>query len=199
MWEKRAKARESEFPGHGPTPSIQRRTFLGAALLLWAWPRELLAAAAQSSLSEPEGPLSEPVLQALRDSEFVYVSPLSRKGEESTCHAEVWYGWLDGSVVLITSKQSWKARSVERGLDKARIWVGSYGRWKRFLGRNEEFRKGPSFDALARTSRDPALLERLLSIYDQKYPDEIDRWRERFRSGLASGERVLIRYEPSTS
>jgi hypothetical protein len=170
--------------------ALDRRRFLVGALALAAWPRRSFA-------GDPAGAaLPEAALAALPRSEFVYVSPLRRDGRESTCHGEVWYGWLDGAVVLVTSKDSWKARSVAKGLDRARLWVGSHGRWKTPLGGREEFREAPSFLGRARTSRDPALLDRLISIYEQKYPAEIGRWRDRFRAGLASGERVLILYDP---
>ena len=63
-------------------------------------------------------------------------------------------------------------------------------------GANEDFRKAPSFDARAALASDPALLERMLADYAVKYPAEIEKWRPRFREGLASGERVLIAYQP---
>lgn len=162
---------------------IDRRTFLGAALGLLCSPVTTLARAGQ-----PDG--------ALASSPFVYVSPLRSDGSESRCHAEVWYAWLDGAVVLITARDRWKARAVARGLDGARIWVGDYGRWKRLIGANESFRKGPSFVARAEFVRDAALLDRMLAVYEQKYPEEIGDWRDRMRSGYADGSRVLIRYRP---
>ena len=94
------------------------------------------------------------------------------------------------------SRETWKARSLKTGLDRARIWVGDYGRWKRFLGHNEDFRKGPSFDARARATRDEKLLDRLLASYETKYPEEIADWRDKMRSGFRDGTRVLIRYKP---
>ena len=42
------------------------------------------------------------------------------------------------------------------------------------------------------------LLERMLAVYEKKYPDEIGKWRDRFRDGLTSGERTLVLYEPAT-
>ena len=117
---------------------------------------------------------------------------------ESTCHGEVWYAWIDGAVVLVTSKDSWKARSLAKGLAGARIWVGDHGRWKGTLGnRNEEFRKAPHFEAKAERSEDQALLDRLMTAYKGKYPAEIAKWEPRFREGFASGERVLLRYLPA--
>jgi hypothetical protein len=195
MWERKRRGRASDPGGARPRGAgvlIDRRSFLAGALALVAWPRRTFA-------EEPKAAaLPEPALRALPGSEFVYVSPLHRDGRESTCHAEVWYGWLDDAVVLITSKDSWKARSVARGLDRARLWVGSHGRWKTSLGgRSEEFRKAPSFDGRARVSKEAALLERLLTVYEKKYPAEIGRWRDRFRESLASGERVLLIYQPT--
>jgi hypothetical protein len=134
--------------------------------------------------------------RALETSDYVYVSPLRSDGAESTCHGEVWYGWFDDSVVIITAATTWKARSPLQGLDLTRLWVGNHGRWKGVVGRNEDFRKAPRFDARAEIVKDHALLDRLLALYETKYPDEIGRWRDRMREGYADGSRVLIRYRP---
>lgn len=190
MWEKRRKARASDPGGAAAGVTLDRRGFLTAALALLAVPRGSFAGDTAGAA------LPEAARSALASSEFVYVSPLLRTGSESTCHGEVWYGWLDDAVVLITSRDSWKARSVAKGLDRARLWVGSLGRWKTPLGKSDDFLRAPSFVGRARVSKDPALLDRLLVVYEKKYPAEIGRWRDRFRAGLASGERVLLIYEP---
>jgi hypothetical protein len=195
MWTKRPKGPASErtFP-----VSPGRRRFLagmaGAALVLGLPLRRRLAFA-----QEAPGKLPSGTVDLLEKSGFVYVSPLKPDGSESTCHGEVWYGWLDGAVVLVTSSESWKARSFARGLKKARIWVGDHGRWKRTLGRNEAFREAPSFDAQVSRSEDTELLDRLMKLYGGKYPGEIAKWEPRFREGFASGERVLLRYAPISS
>lgn len=170
---------------------IDRRTFLAASAATLAWPLARAFAAEESSdFGARHGEL-------LESSPFVYVSPLKSDGSESTCHGEVWYGWLDGAVVVNTSARTWKARALARGLARARIWVGDHGRWKQMLGRNEDFRRAPHFDARASLVRDDdALLERLLALYDRKYPDEIGEWRESMRSGYRDGTRLLIRYAP---
>jgi hypothetical protein len=155
----------------------------GAALLL-AWPGRAVASAPSADVEA-----------LLEKSDYVYVSPLLADGAESRCHGEVWYGWFDGAVVLITSKDAWKARALTRGRDTARVWVGTHGRVGGVTG-SEKFRAAPSFDAKARTSDDAALLDRLMRLYRKKYPGEIARWEPRMRSGFESGERVLIRYEP---
>lgn len=143
--------------------------------------------------------LSKDATAALDASGLVYVSPLKSNGEESTCHGEVWFGWIDGAVVLITGSDRWKARSVKAGLDRARIWVGDYGRWKKWIGKNEGFRQAPSFDATATIVKDEPLLEQLLALYEKKYPEEIAEWRDKMRSGFHDGSRVLIRYVPTSA
>jgi hypothetical protein len=172
--------------GPGIRHLIARREFLLAALAGALAPRAFARAAAAAPELEA----------ALERSGFVYVSPLRADGSESTCHGEVWFGWEGGAVVLITARDSWKARAVARGLDGARIWVGDHGTWKRLVGSSEEFRKAPVFDARAEIATDAALLERLIASYERKYPAEIGRWRDRFREGFADGSRVLIRYTP---
>ncbi len=130
-------------------------------------------------------------------SPFVYISPLRSNGAESTCHAELWYAWLDDSVVVTVASDRWKAGALAQGLDRARIWVGDHGRWKTWYGgRNEAFRSAPSFLTRASRANEPGLLDRLLDVYEQKYPDEIADWREPMRSGNADGSRVLLRYTP---
>jgi len=167
---------------------LDRREFvrgaLGAATLL-------LLPSGRARAGLPEG-----AVETLEASPYVYVSPLRKDGSESTCHAEVWFAWLDGAVVVTVASDRWKARSIERGLGRARVWVGDYGRWKGVGTRNEAFRKGPTFDARATAVQDEALLDRLLAVYARKYPDEIGRWDAKMRAGHTDGSRVLIRYEP---
>ena len=176
---------------------IDRRLFLAAAGSALLWPALGFAdEAAPPSEPAPAKPLDPKLRKALDQSEFVYVSPLKSDGSESQCHGEVWFAPFGGAAVLITSNQSWKVRALVAGLDKARVWVGSYGRWKRMVGFNESFRQAPSFEARASFVRDDQLLEDLLAVYDTKYPDEIGHWRKRMSDEYRAGERVLIRYEP---
>lgn len=170
---------------------IDRRDFLRIALAVGALPWIGRPARAAG--------LSGEATALLETSPYVYVSPLRGDGQESRCHGEVWFAWLDGNVVLITAREGWKARSATTGSRKARLWVGDHGRWKGLTGKNEAFRAAPSFDAQARIVKDDALLDRLIAVYEKKYPGEIGRWRDRFRSGFASGERVLVVYEPIAS
>ena len=172
---------------------MDRRRFLARSLAAFAG-----LAGVGSSLLTPRRVAAAPALskELLEKSPFVYVSPLRSDGNESTCHAEVWYAWLDDAVVLIVSSDRWKARAIDRGLSKTRIWVGNHGRWKGLVSNNEEFRKAPSFVARGERVKDAKLLDRLLASYETKYPAEIGSWRDRMRNGYADGSRVLIRYRP---
>ena len=171
---------------------IDRRTLLEALVGLLLAP----AALARAQPSPAKAPMDASRERLLVESPFVYVSPIRSNGEESRCHGEVWFGWIDGSVVVITAAKTWKARSLARGLERARIWVGDYGRVKRIVGSNEAFRAGPSFFARAAREHDSDVLDRLLEIYDNKYPAEIKNWRGPMRAGFQNRTRVLIRYVP---
>lgn len=173
---------------------IDRRAFLVGTAAALAWPVARALADVEPARA-PGGSAAERDA-LLEKSGLVYVSPLLGDGRESTCHGEVWFGWIDGAVVVITAASTWKGRALDRGLDGARIWVGDHGPWKRMIGYNESFRQSPHFDARAVSVRDDALLERLLALYEQKYPAEIGRWRDKMRAGYRDGSRLLIRYVP---
>jgi hypothetical protein len=171
---------------------IDRRDFvlgLAAGALLAVAPSRRIWAAADPVLGAA-------TRTALEESPYVYVSPLKSDGQESRCHAEVWFAWIDGAVVMTVSTDGWKSRAVARGLDRARIWVGDYGRRKGLNSLSTAFRKAPHFDARAERLWDPALLEALLERYGTKYPEEIGSWRDRMRRGNADRSRVLMRYTP---
>lgn len=139
---------------------------------------------------------AKPSTSLLQESPFVYISPLLANGQESHCHAELWFAWIDGAVVAIVSRDRWKARAIRSGSTRARIWVGDHGIWRGFLWNNEAFRGAPNFETEGEVVEDAALLTRLLARYETKYPDEIADWRDRMRDGYAGGSRVLVRYTP---
>ena len=183
--------RGSDRPARGI--AIDRRTFLGAASLLLLSPRLALAAPGDAAKSLPET-----TVELLDKSKLVYISPLKKDGTESTCHGEVWFTWLDGSVLINSRRGTWKVRALKAGLDRARIWVGDHGRWKDFVNskRSHKYLEGPSFDARAHFETDRAVLERLIKLYGDKYGGDFDRWREDMQTGFYSGQRMLIRYTP---
>ena len=166
---------------------LGRREFLAGCAGAALWP--LLRGAAHAASALPT--------DLLENSPFVYISPLRADGGESTCHGEVWYGWIDGAVVINTAPSTWKSRALAKGRDRARIWVGDHGRWKQMIGRNEDFRGAPHFDARVESVKGgDQLLDRLLVVYERKYPREIANWRDKMRAGYRSGERLLLRYTP---
>ena len=170
---------------------IARREFLGACAGIALWPLLRRASAAH------EGEAHALPAALLESSPYVYISPLLADGRESTCHSEVWYGWIDGAVVINTAPTTWKSRALAKGRDRARIWVGDHGRVKQMIGKNEAFRSAPHFDARVESVKNgEALLERLLALYAKKYPAEIDKWRDKMREGYKSGDRLLLRYTP---
>ncbi len=176
---------------------LDRRQFLAGVAATLVWPIVARSDDGPKGDRRVQPKLGARALDALSTSPYVYVSPLLVGGRESTCHGEVWFAWLDGSVVTSTSTGSWKARSIQAGRREARLWVGDHGRWKGVLGRNESFRRAPSFLAEGRFVAEPGpLLDRLLAVYEVKYPGEIARWRDRMRTEVADGKRVVIRYAP---
>jgi len=173
---------------------LDRRTFLGGAALLVLAPWRALA---EEATQQPRQVIEESG-KLFETSPFAYVSPLKKNGAESTCHGEVWYAWLDGSVVVNTRRGTWKVKALEQGLDRARVWIGDYGRWKPIVGsaRNEAFRHAPGFDAKASFVTDRAVLDRFIASCEKKYASEFGRWKEDMQTGFFSGQRKLIRYEP---
>jgi len=181
-----------------PEDGLTRRRFLtrlgvGALGLAWALPgrpRQVIA-------KQPDA-ASLPIA-LLERSPFVYVSPLLQNGKESSCHAELWFAWIEDSIIVTVAKDRWKATALTRGLNGARIWVGDHGRWKNMIGlHNEAYLEAPNFFATAERVEDKEMIERLLTVYAKKYPDEIARWSDRMRSGNADGSRIMIRYRPNT-
>jgi hypothetical protein len=136
----------------------------------------------------------EALAQAISESPLVYVSPLRSNGDESRCHAEVWFVADEGSLWVVTDSKRWRAAAIGLGLRTARLWVGDFGLWKKSKGR---YRQAPGCVALARIDSDPAAHDNALQLFGKKYASAWESWGPRFKNGLASGERVLIRYAPT--
>ena len=92
--------------------------------------------------------------------------------------------------------KTWKVRSVQSGLNSARLWVGDYGRWKGVLGKNTSFTAGPKFDAKVSISDDEKNLSQLFKELARKYPKGWQRWEDRMKKAHKEGSRVLLRYTP---
>ena len=140
--------------------------------------------------------LPEEVRERLEKDLLVYISPIRADGRESRCHGEVWFLFDRGSVLISSARTTWKAKALASGQDRARIWVGDFGRGSEV---GDRYRQGSSFLARAREETDRAAFERLLEAFGEKYPKEWGKWEPRFRKGYDDGSRVLIRYEPSGS
>jgi len=145
------------------------------------------------------GALNAATRKATEESPLIYVSPLQSDGSESHCHAEIWFARDSGSKVdelmVVTPPERWRSQAVKQGLDRARIWVGDHGIWKRSGGK---FKSLPSFDARASlVPRDEAAVERVLEAMSTKYATAgWSKWGPRFQEGIADGSRVMIRYRP---
>jgi hypothetical protein len=163
---------------------IARRELLkGAGLLLGA------LALAPHARADEKKPFEIPadVRGQLESASLVHVSPLRSNGAESSCHAEIWY-FMDGNDIVVgTDPRRWKGQAVQKGLDRARIWLPKSG---------GDFRAGYTFVARASVDKDPTTFDRLLVRFGQKYPAEWAKWEPRFKKGYADGTRVLIRYRP---
>ncbi len=171
---------------------ISRRAFLrGAAALSGA---ALLPASLARSGDAAFAP-SKAAQAAIETSKVIYISPLKSDGEESACHAEVWFDAEGSDLFVVTKPECWRFRAIERGLDRARIWVGEFGVWKRSNG---AFRQAPTFLAqAAHVSSDAAAAKRTLQAMSAKYANEgWDTYGPLFKQGLADASRVLLRYRP---
>lgn len=157
---------------------INRRTALAGALLAPAAPLVGRRAFADAS--------------AFETSALVYVTPIKSDGAESRCKAEVWFGWHEGACYVVTPQDAWRVEAVRRGLTRARLWVGEFGIWTDSDG---AFRSAPEHMATASLETDSAVWEPVLAAMGGKYADSGWRtWGDRFRQGLADGERAMVRY-----
>ena len=128
----------------------------------------------------------------LETSQLVYITPIKSNGEESRCKAEIWFSHHDGDVFVVTPPETWRAKAVEKGLTKARLWVGEFGVWTQSDG---AFRDAPEFMATATIATETDVHAKVLSAMGEKYAQSgWGRWGQRFKDGLEDGSRVMIRY-----
>ena len=132
---------------------------------------------------------------AMAESPLIYLTPLKTGGAESRCQAEIWFALHEGSMCLVTLSDAWRTEAIRRGLNRARIWVGDVGNWKRAGGR---YRNLPVVEATASIETDAARREQALATMGAKYADEWPTWGPRFRNGIADGSRVMLKYQPDS-
>jgi hypothetical protein len=158
--------------------------FTGAASAVALMPTHVFAATA----------LPEATRAALVESDTVYITPLKSNGEESRCHAEVWFVADTDGLFVITTADAWRTKAISKGLTSARLWIGEFGEWK---SAGDKFRSAPGFDAVATIETAKEQHEAALDAFGKKYAMEWMVWGPRFRNGLADGSRVLLHYRPA--
>jgi len=183
-----------------PRP-VSRRSFLeGAAVLSGAllFPAALVQSseAVKSTEGERGGyALSQGARKTTVKSDLIYISPIRADGSESSCHAEVWFAAEGDDLLVVTWDTRWRSQAIHQGLDRARIWVGDFGVWKKSHG---AFKQAPNFLAKGEhISSDQRAVKRTLEAMGSKYATT--GWKTygpRFAKGLASGHHVLLRYRP---
>jgi len=172
--------------------AVTRRDFMRGAAALSGM---ILLPARLARSSDADFHVSKAAQAAIDSSPLIYITPIKRDGDESKCHAEVWFSPEGQDLFVVTRPELWRYRAIAKGLDRARIWVGDHGVWKRSNG---AFRNSPSFLAQAKPMSDDAeAVSRTLKAMAAKYADA--GWRTYgpvFKQGLEDGSRVLLRYRP---
>jgi hypothetical protein len=126
--------------------------------------------------------LPKDLQEKLASSEFVYISSTRKDGTLSR-PAEIWFLWFKGSVYVASAPTTWRVRRIRWGRPQAKIWIGKPD--------------GPSFTATGAVVDEPEARAALLETFAKKYESGWKRWEESFRTGLADGGRVLVRYTPN--
>ena len=158
--------------------------------------RTLLGTAATAVLVVPFARGSEALRSAMAESPLIYLTPLQSSGAESRCQAEIWFAWHAGAMYVVTRADAWRTEAIRAGLDRARVWVGDVGNWRRADGR---YRDLPAVETTASIETDEARREQVLAAMGEKYADEWATWGPRFRSGLADGSRAMLKYQPDVA
>ena len=155
--------------------------------------RTLLGTAVAAAVVAPFARGNEALQTAMAESRLIYLTPLQSSGAESRCQAEIWYAVHEGAMFVVTRTDAWRSEAIRRGLDRARIWVGDVGNWRRADGR---YRNLPVVETTASVEMDAARREQVLAAMGVKYADEWPTWEPRFRNALADGSRVMLKYQP---
>lgn len=163
--------------------------------------RRVLAAGvgsvAVAGFATSAGASDRPGLQAgLEESDLIYLTPIRSDGKDSRCQAEVWFVHHDSDLYVVTAENAWRARAIDQGLTRTRIWVGDVGQWGDSDGR---YRELPRIEAVASRIQDAEAQKAVLDAMGGKYRLEWFVWGPRFRNGLADGSRVMLRYQPVTA
>jgi hypothetical protein len=125
--------------------------------------------------------LGKDMRDLLATSTFVYISSTRKDGTLSK-PAEIWFLWHQGSVYVASAPTTWRVKRIRWGRPAAKIWIGKPD--------------GPAFAATGAVVTEPAVHEVMFKTFAEKYGLRWKAWESSFRSGLADGSRVLVRYTP---
>ena len=158
--------------------------------------RTLLGSAVATAFVSPFVRGNDALQTAMAESQLIYLTPLQSSGAESRCQAEIWYALHEGAMYLVTQTDAWRSEAIRQGLDRARIWIGDVGNWRRA---DERYRNLPVVEATGSVEMDSARREQVLTAMGEKYADEWPTWGPRFRNSLADGSRVMLKYQPDAA
>jgi hypothetical protein len=172
--------------------SVSRRRFLEGAVALSG---TLLLPTGYGWAQDGKYAVSDPAKAAIESSPLIYITPIRSDGSESHCHGEVWFASEGLDLLIVTPRDFWRSRAIRQGLDRARIWVGDFGVWKKSHGR---FKTAPTFLAQAELiTSNASLVKRTLELMRVKYAKTgWETYGPVFNKELRNGDRVLIRYRP---
>lgn len=135
----------------------------------------------------------EDIVKKLETSKLIYLTPIKSNGDESKCKAEIWFIYHESNIYLVTPSDAWRTEAIKMGLNKARIWVGEFGNWRRA---NDAFRDAPELMATADIVAESEIHSEVLDAMGAKYTAEWNTWGPRFKSALEDGSRAMLRYSP---
>ena len=154
---------------------MKRESSAGVALLIITASLLLVASSTNAAISSRDQ-------QALAKADLVYVATVRKNGTQSTA-APVWFtsGSDNDSILIQTGKTTWKAKRIHRG-SPVLVWIGKAD--------------GPAFIGKAEITSDPAVRDKILKDFREKY------WQNRVmgvgpsRAKFDSGDRVAIKITP---
>lgn len=119
--------------------------------------------------------------KGLEESTYVYIASKRKDGSLSK-PAEIWFLWHEDALYVGTPPTSWRVKRIEAGRADAKIWVGKPD--------------GPAFEATGEIVKDAAIETVMMETFAKKYGSHWESYEERFRTGLADGSRVVVKYTP---
>ena len=129
--------------------------------------------------------------EELKTSKLIYLTPIKSDGEDSKCHGEVWFVYLDSQIYVTTTTDAWRAEAIRKDLKDARIWIGEFGNWTRA---KEKYKEAPELMIEGEIFEDEEKMPEILEAFNDKYPGE-GQYPRVFKEQIEEGTRVVLRYE----